>query len=83
MNTNLKDFLLNFFFIYRVGQRAGKRPVSEKKSKIADNFFVTKASDLKTLFLKSPGKMHVETCVTLRYLFKTKKYFFSFFFTLI
>ena len=50
MNSNLKGFLLikYFFLIYRVGYRA------EKKSKIAHNFFVTKATDLKTIFLKSP-----------------------------
>ena len=30
---------------------------------------MTKATDLKTIFLKSPWKMDVETCVTLWYLF--------------
>ena len=33
---------------------------------------MTKATDLKTKFLKSPWKMDVDTCVTLWYLFKTK-----------
>ena len=38
---------------------------------------MTKATDLKTIFLKSPWKMGVETCITLWYLFKTnKKYFY-------
>ena len=59
-----------------------KSPVCEKKTKIAHNFFVTKAADLKTICLKSPWKMHEETCVTVWDLFKTKKYFFSFFSTL-
>ena len=50
-----------------------KKSVLQKKSKIAHNFFVTKAADLKTIFLKSPFKMHVDTYVTLWYLFKTKQ----------
>ena len=52
MDSNLKDFLLKkYFFIYRVGYRVEK--VCEKnKSKIAHNFFVTKAKDLKAFFSK-------------------------------
>ena len=42
-----------------------KSLVCKKKSKIAHNFFMTKATDLKTIILKSPRKMDVETCVTL------------------
>ena len=38
---------------------------------------MTKATDLKTIFLKSICKMDVETCVTL--CFKQKKIFFTFF----
>ena len=35
--------------------QGGKKVLSvKKKSKIAHNFFVTKAIDLKTMFLKSP-----------------------------
>ena len=34
---------------------------------------MTKATDLKTIYLKSPLKMHVKTCVTLTYLFKPQK----------
>ena len=46
---NLKDFT------HRVGYRAVKSPEClKKKSKIAHNFFMTKAIDLKTIFLKSP-----------------------------
>jgi len=69
-----------FFLIYRVWYRAEKSPVCEKKSKIAHNFFVTKSTDLKTMFLKSPWKMHAETCVTFWYLFKTNKCFFYIYF---
>ena len=74
---------LNIFhkidLIYRVGYRVEKKSgLWKKKSKIAHHFFVTKATDLKTIFLKSPWNMHVETCVTLWDLFKTK-IFFSFF----
>ena len=54
----------------REGYRAVKSSVCVKrKSKIAHNFLMTKATDLKTIFLKSPWKMDVETCVTLWYLF--------------
>ena len=49
----------------RVGYRAVKSPECVKKSSIAHNFFMTKATDLKTIFLKSPRKMGVETYVTL------------------
>ena len=41
---------------------------------------MTNATDLKTIFLKSPRKIHVETCVTLWYLFKTKKCYLKNFF---
>ena len=51
--------------MHRVGYRAVKSPECVKKYKIAHNFFMTKATDLKTIFLKSPCKMDVETCVTL------------------
>ena len=50
-----------------------KFPVNVKRSKKANNFFMTKATDLKTIYLKSPLKMHVKTCVTLTYLFKPQK----------
>ena len=39
--------------MYRVGYKA------VKKSKIAHHFFVTKATDLKTIFLKSPWQINV------------------------
>ena len=66
MNKSFKDFLLIFFFfISRVGTERKQIPVCEKKNLIAHNFFVTKATDLKTIFLKSPSKIHVEKCVTL------------------
>ena len=40
-----------------VGYRAKKSPVCEKKkSEIAHNFLVTKATDLQTIFLKSLEK---------------------------
>ena len=42
--------------MHRVGYSAEKCPVLGKKSKIAHNFFVTKASDLKTIFLKALEK---------------------------
>ena len=38
----------------RLDYRAVKSPVNVKKSKIAKNFFVATATDLKTIFLKSP-----------------------------
>ena len=60
------------------GGRAEKSPVCEKKYKIALNFLVTEATDLKTIDLKIPRKMYVETCVPLYYLFKTKNIFFIF-----
>ena len=41
---------------------------------------MTKATDLKTIFLKSPWIIHVKTCVTLWYLFRTKNNFFFRFF---
>ena len=70
INSNLKEFFVNFFFMHRVGYRTVKSPECVKiKSKIAHIFFRTKATDLKTIFLKSPCKMGVETCVTLWYLF--------------
>ena len=54
-------------------QGGKKSGLWKKKSKISHNFFVTKAKDLKIIFL-SPWKMHVEKCVTLNwYLFKTKR----------
>jgi len=65
--------------MHRVGYRAEKIQVFGKKSKIAHNFFVTKATYLKTIFLKSPWKMDIETCVPYSYLLKTKKNIFSFF----
>jgi len=40
--------------MHRVGYRAVKSPVCVKKSKMALNFFVTKATDLKIIFLKIP-----------------------------
>ena len=47
--------------MHRVGYRAVKSPECvKKKSKIAHNFFMTKATDLKTIFLKSPWKMGVD-----------------------
>ena len=49
----------------RVGYRAVKSPVCLKKSKIAHNFFMPKAADLTTIFLKSPSKVDAESCVTL------------------
>ena len=46
---NLKDFT------HRVGYRAVKSLQCVKKnSKIPNNFFMAKAIDLKTIFLKSP-----------------------------
>ena len=55
MNSNLKGFLLKNKFFKTIVQ-GGKNPICEKKSKKANNFFVTKATDLKTLFLKKPLK---------------------------
>ena len=40
----------------RVGYRAGKSPVCVKKSKIAQNFYMTLGTDVITIFLKSPSK---------------------------
>ena len=40
--------------MHRVGYRAVKSPECVKKSKIDHDFFMTKATDLKTIFLKSP-----------------------------
>ena len=66
--------------MHRLGYRAVKSPECvKKKSKIAHNFFRTKATDLKTIFLKSPWKMNVETCVTLWHLIKTTKNIFNIF----
>ena len=43
--------------MHRVGYRAVKSPVHVlKKSKIANNFFMTKSKDLKPIFFKSPKK---------------------------
>ena len=53
MNSNLKNFLFKFFFIYRVGYKAEKKSGLWKKSKVAHNFFVTKAPDLKNYNLKA------------------------------
>ena len=52
----LKGFFVNFFLMHRVGYRQDgkKSDLWEKKSKIPHNFFVTKATDLKTTFLGSP-----------------------------
>ena len=67
--------------MHRVGYRQDgkKSDLWEKKSKIPHNFFVTKATDLKTTFLGSPWKMDVETCVTLWYFLKQKQIFLHFF----
>ena len=43
---------------------------------------MTKATDLKAIFLKSSREMDVEICVTLWYMFKTKKVFFEIFLSL-
>ena len=50
-----------------MGNGTGRKKVQsvKKNSKIAHNFFVTKAADLETIFLKSTCKMQEETCVTL------------------
>ena len=80
MNRNL-GIIYNFFyfFMHRLDYRAVKSPVYvKKKYKIAHNFFVTKATDLKALFVRSPWKTNVETYVTLWYLSKKKSYFFTF-----
>ena len=43
------------FFLNLQGSVQGKtNAVCEKKTKIAHNLFVTKATNLKTIFLKSP-----------------------------
>ena len=57
------------------------KPEYVKKSKIAHNFFMTKATVLKTIFLKSPWKISVETYVSLILIFvlNQKKYFLHFF----
>ena len=65
--------------MHRVGYRAVKSPGGVKKFKIAHDFLMTKATDLKTICLKSPWKMDVETCVTLWYLIKTTKNIFDLF----
>ena len=65
--------------MHRVGYSVENSSLFGKKSKIAHNFFVTKATYLITIFLKSPWKMDIETCVTLSYLLiKQKNYFFRF-----
>jgi len=48
-----------------VGYSAEKVRSVKKKSKIAHNFFVTKAKDIKTIFLKSSWKIvsHFDICV--------------------
>ena len=65
--------------MHRVWYGAVKSPECKKKSKIAHNFVLTKATDLTTILLKSPWKMHIETCVTLDICLKQNKIFFSFF----
>ena len=55
---NLKDFFVCFFLlclIHSVGYWAVKRPVrvKTKLNLTKHNFFVTKATDLKTIFLKN------------------------------
>ena len=58
INNNLKDLEKNLFLLMRrVEYRAVKSPVCLRKSKMAHSFFLTKATDLKTVFLKSPWKM--------------------------
>ena len=50
----LKGFFVKKYFFDLKGRvqpyRAEKSPVCEKKSKIAHNLFMTKATDLKTIF---------------------------------
>ena len=50
-----------------------------KKSKKFHNFLVTKATDLKSTFLKSPWKMGGKTCVWSWNFPKTKNFYFYFF----
>ena len=59
----------------RVGYRAGKSPVCVKKSKIAQNFYMTLGTDVITIFLKSPSKNGCRNmCHTLIFVInKTKK----------
>ena len=75
-NSNLKDFLLKYFIFYLLGRVQGrKKSILKKKSKITHNFFVTKTTNIKIIFLKSPWKMDDDTSVTLWYLFKRKPNF--------
>ena len=60
--------------MHTAGYRAVKSPVCVKKTKMAHKFFVTKATDLKIIFLKSPWKMNVETCHDICLKNKTKNY---------
>ena len=62
--------------MHMVGYSEKKVRSSKKKSKIAHNIFLPKATYHKTIFLKSPCKMDIETYVTLLNLFKTKIIFF-------
>ena len=68
-----KGFLYKTFF-YAWGRVLGGKKCY-KNYKITYNFFVTKASDLKILFLKSLWKMDAETYHT-----KQNKIFFTFFY---
>jgi len=62
--------------MHRVDKKSSLR---KKKIKIAHNFFMTKVTDLKTIFLKIPWKMYVETWATLWYFFKQNKNIFHIF----
>ena len=64
--------------MHRVVHRAVKSSVCVKKTIIAHNFFVTKATDLEIRVLKNPLKMDEETCVKIIYLFKTNIFFYIF-----
>ena len=55
-------------------QRVGYRAI-----KIAHNSFVTKATDLKTIFLKNPRKIDVKTWSHFDICLKQNKIFFTFF----
>ena len=54
----------NFFLMHREGYRAVKRPIRVKKSKVNRNFFVIKATNLKTIILKNPCKIDKEKYAT-------------------
>ena len=60
-------------------QLAVKSPICvEISSKIVYIFCVTKATDLKIVFLKNLWKIDVETCVTLIFVKKKKNIFYIF-----